>query len=264
MRRQLRELHRGVQARGGGEGHSPARARGSVRRHRIRPQGDGVRPPPAQHLQALVGGLCALARDARAGEAREGVAQAPREAVRSRGAALRRAARTGDGDLDHGDRQRRRHRQAAGGENALDARARLPPHRSVSGRVAGGTPDHRARRSFEAGFIGGLCRRDRPDAVSAELLYKVWRRFRRRRACEPAPLGAGCDGIDREPARGQRLAEGAAFRRGHAEFSGAAGVESLGGVSEDAPLFCRAVEVGLLILEPLPLFPVDKLSVCHA
>jgi membrane-bound lytic murein transglycosylase B len=32
-------------------------------------------------------------------------------------------ARTGHGDLDHGDRQRRRHRQAAGGEDAHDARA---------------------------------------------------------------------------------------------------------------------------------------------
>ena len=110
-------------------------------------------------------------------------------AARAHRAAVRRAAGGADGDLDAGDRQRhRRHGQAAGDPHARHAGARLPPHRAVPGRADRRAADRAARRSAVARLDRRLCRRDRPDAVSALVLHQVRRRLRRQRPCRSAPF----------------------------------------------------------------------------
>ena len=85
---------------------------------------DGVRPPPARHLPQDLRGIC---RDPR----RRRRASSARKALMGKNAALlarveqrfgvpKRADRR---DLDHGNRQWRRHGQAAGGAHARDAGA---------------------------------------------------------------------------------------------------------------------------------------------
>ncbi len=51
-----------------------------------------------------------------------------------------------------------------------------------------------------------------------QLLYQVRRRLRRQRPCRSAAFRAGCAGLDRQSAEGQRLARGAPFGEGTANF----------------------------------------------
>ena len=57
-------------------------------------------------------------------------------------------------DLGPGDRQRRRHGQAAGRAHARDPGARLPPHRAVPARAASRAADSPARRPAARADVG--------------------------------------------------------------------------------------------------------------
>ncbi len=181
--RELRSLHRGADA--GSAHHGFARRAAGI------------------HQGAV--GLSRSAGERRPHRARPRAARAICADLRRRAAHLRR--RSGHRRRDLGRRIQLRHarRQPPGDPLDRDARLRRPPPRLFPRGVFvdAGNPAARRRAARASDRLVG--RRVRPDAIHADLVQALRRRFRRRRPSRRRRLGAGRDRLDRQQSENGRL-----------------------------------------------------------